>query len=182
MRRFALLTVALAVFAAPFVAFAQEPAPPPLVVDTTPSAPAVPLPAGVPSLDDNALAFAGVLVQLAQAGQWGPVAALVVFALVWGVRRFAGHLPAGKVRDFLIGRWGGWLLNFGAALAAGFAGLALTGTPLGLVTVLGVIGGGITYALGAAGLVELRKDVQPAPVPVPSKAEALRIMEQGPRP
>lgn len=181
MRHFALLTLTLAIFAAPLTAFAQEPAPPP-VAATVSSSPPVPLPAGVPSLDDNALAFAGVLVQLAQAGQWGSFAALVVFALVWAVRRFAGHLPAGKVRDFLTGKWGGWLLNFGAAIAAGFATVAITGTPLGLVTVLGVIGGGVTYALGAAGLVELKKDVMPAPVPVTAKVEALRIMEQGPRP
>lgn len=181
MTRLALLALTF-IIAAPIVAFAQEPAPPPPVVDVASSSPAVPLPAGVPSLDDNALAFAGVLVQLAQAGQWGSFTALLVFALVWAVRRFAGHLPSGKVRDFLTSRWGGWLLNFGAAIAAGFATVALTGTPLGLVTVLGVIGGGITYALGAAGLVELKKDVLPAPVPVPSKAEALRLMEQGPRP
>lgn len=181
MRHFALLTLTLAIFTSPLCAFAQEPGAPPAVA-TVSSSPPVPLPAGVPSLDDNALAFAGVLVQLAQAGQWGSFAALVVFALVWAVRRFAGHLPAGKVRDFLTGKWGGWLLNFGAAIAAGFATVALTGTPMGLVTVLGIIGGGVTYALGAAGLVELKKDVMPAPVPVTEKAEALRIMEQGPRP
>lgn len=139
----------------------------------------------VPSLEDSPLAFAGLLVQLGQTRQWGPLVSLIIFALVFGARKFASRLPAGKVRDALLSTWGGWALNLGVALAGGIATLLLSGgvTVLGLVnTVLAAL----FAALSAAGLVELRKDATSkgvaAAAAVDSKAAAVSALERGPQP
>jgi hypothetical protein len=149
------LVLVLAVFAAPLLARAQDlPAAPVDVVQ-----PAPPLPAGVPSLEAAPVQFAGVLLQLAQTGRWGAFASLAVFALVYAVRKFAAKLPAGKVRDGLMSKWGGWGINLVSAISAGFAGLTFVGAPVTLVSIVGILGGAVTYALGAAGLNELLGDL-----------------------
>lgn len=190
--RFTLLAVALAV-AAPMLAFGQDTPPPDLGPAVThPAAPTIT--PGIPGLDDAPLQFAGVLIQLAQTGRWGAFASLAVFALVWATRKFAVKLPEGKVREALLSKWGGWLLNFALAVAAGFGGVTFVGLPITVMAVVGIIGGAVSYALGAAGLVELTKDLtgkrnqavqlagDAAAAAVTDKEAALRTMEKGPQP
>lgn len=184
------LLIVLACFFAPFVAHSQDVPATPLVVPAAPAelgpvaAPPVALPAGVPDLESAPLQFAGVLVQLGQQGKWGSLAALLVFAVVFLARKFVGRLPEGKVRDFMLSTWGGWLLNLLVAGAASAAGLALGGASFGLPTVLGVVGAALTYSLSAAGLVELQKDATKkgaaAAATVDTKAEAASLLENGP--
>lgn len=141
---------------------------------------------GVPSIDDAPLQFAALLVQLGQQGKWGPLVALAVFALVFLARKFASKLPAGKVRDALLSKWGGWGLNLAVALSAGVAGLLLSPVAVSVVSVIGVVGAALTYSLAAAGLVELRKDAagkgDAAAAAVDTKAEALSSLDKGPQP
>jgi len=178
------LALLLAIFA-PLVAFAAATEVPVFVTAPT-------LPAGVPDLDAAPVQFAGVLLQLAQTGRWGAFASLAVFALVYAVRKFATKLPVGKVRDALTSKWGGWAMNFVSSLSAGFATLAFIGASFTLVSVIGVIGGAVTYTLGAAGLVELQKDLTEkrdtaaadagatAAAAVTTKADAVSALEKGP--
>ncbi|HEY0881193.1 MAG TPA: hypothetical protein VGD87_06675, partial [Archangium sp.] len=110
------------------------------------------------------------------------------------VRRFAKALPEGKVREALLSKWGGWALNFLLAVAAGFGGLTFVGVPITVMAVVGILGSGVAYALGAAGLVELQKDLttkrneavgaagEAAAATVTDKEAALRTMEKGPQP
>lgn len=141
---------------------------------------------GVPSLDDAPVQFAGLLLQLGQQGRWGALAALGVFALVFLARKFVSKLPPGKVRDFALSTWGGWLLNLLVALSAGIAGMLLGGGALSAASVVGVVGGALTYSLAAAGLVELKKDAlakgDAAAAAVDTKAEAVSTLEKGPQP
>lgn len=162
----------------------------PVMAQDIPPPPDVPAIPGVPSLDSAPLQFAGVLVQLAQAGRWGAFASLAVFALVYVVRKFGSKLPAGKVRDALLSKWGGWALNFLLAVAAGFAGVTFIGVPITVVVVVGILGAAVSYALGAAGLVELQKDIvgkaeakgTEAAAAVTDKAAAVSALERGPNP
>lgn len=158
---------------APDFALAQADAPPP--------DPGI---AGVPSLEQAPLQFAAVVVQLAQKGQWGAFAFVLLFALVWAVRKFASKLPDGKVKETLLSKWGGWTLNLLFALAAGVAGLLLVGGPVSVLPVLGIVGSAVTYAFAAAGMVELQKDVlgksDAAAAAVVTKADAVRVLEKGP--
>lgn len=158
---------------APDFALAQADAPPP--------DPGI---AGVPSLEQAPLQFAGVVLQLAQQGKWGALAGLLVFALVWAVRRFAKVLPDGKVKETLLSKWGGWVLNLLVALAAGVAGLLLVGGSVSLLPVLGIVGSAVTYAFAAAGMVELTKDVaskgEAAAAAIVTKADAVAELEKGP--
>lgn len=146
--------------------------------------PAVALPPGVPSVEEAPLQFAGVLVQLAQQGKWGALAALAVFALVFVARKFVWRLPEGKFRDFMLSTWGGWLLNLLVAGSAASAGLAMSGSPFSVASVLGVVGGALTYSLTAAGLVELQKDATAkgaaAAAKLDTKSEAAALLEKGP--
>ena len=164
------LVIALAVFSLPLLARAEPP-------------PAVSVP-GVPSLDDAPLAFAQVVVSLATQGKWGAFAALLVFGLVFALRKFAAKLPEGKVREALLSKWGGWALNFALALAGGVATLALGSVPLTAVSVLSVVFGAVTVALSSAGLVELQKDATKkgaeAAAAIDTKAEAVAVLAKGP--
>jgi len=156
----------------PFVARAQD----------IPAAP-VGVP-GVPSVEDAPLQFAALLVQLGQQGKWGPLVALIVFALVFALRKFASKLPDGSVKVFLLGKWGGWLLNLGVALSAGIAGLLLSPVTVSVASVVGVVMSAVMLSLSAAGLVELKKDAtakgEAAAAAVDTKAEALGVLEKGP--
>ena len=138
----------------------------------------------MPSLDSSPLQFAGVVLQLAQQGKWGALVGLLVFTLVWAVRRFAKVLPDGKVKETLLSKWGGWVLNLLVAIAAGFAGLLVLGAPVTALSVVGIVGGALTYALTAAGVVELQKDVltkgDAAAAAITTKADAVRELEKGP--
>jgi hypothetical protein len=173
----------------PMAAFAQD-VPTGPTIEASPHLP--PLPAGVPSIDQAPLQFATVLLQLAQAGRWGAFASLLVFALVFVVRKFSSKLPEGKVRDALTSKWGGWAMNFVSSLSAGFSALAFIGAPFTLVSVIGVLGGAVTYTLGAAGLVELQKDLTEkrdtaattagatAAAGITTKDEVVAALEKGP--
>lgn len=169
----------------PLVVHAQgEPLAPSAIITPDVAPPPVVLAPGIPSIEAAPLQFAAVLVQLAQSGKWGALVGLLVFALVWAARKFAGKLPPGKFRDATLSKWGGWGLNLAVALSAGFASLAFVGLPLSVVSVLGVIGAGVTYAFTAAGLVEFQKDIadkgSAASAAVTTKADALGILEKGP--
>lgn len=161
---------------APSFALAQAEAPAP--AQTPVIAP------GVPDLEAAPLQFAGVVLQLAQQGKWGALAGLLVFALVWAVRRFAKVLPDGKVKETLLSKWGGWTLNVLVAISAGFAGLLFLGAPVTALSVVGIVGGALTYALTAAGVVELTKDVtakgDAAAAGIASKADAVAELAKGP--
>lgn len=139
---------------------------------------------GVPSLEQSPLQFAAVVVQLAQKGQWGAFAFVLLFGVVWAIRKFASKLPDGKVKETLLSKWGGWTLNLVLALAAGVAGLLLVGGPVSLVPVLGVVMTAVTYAFAAAGAVEFQKDVlgkgDAAAAGVTTKADAVAMLEKGP--
>lgn len=180
------LFVVLFVLLVPLLAHAQDvPSTPAAHAELGPvAAPPVALPAGVPDLEAAPLQFAGVLVQLGQQGRWGALAALAVFAVVFLARKFVGKLPGGKFRDFMLSTWGGWLLNLLVAGAAAASGLALAGASFSLTTVLGVVGGALTYSLSAAGLVELQKDATKkgaaASAAVDTKSEAVSLLEKGP--
>lgn len=164
----------IAVFLGGSLALAQDipAAPDPLVLP------------GVPSVEEAPLQFVTLLLQLGQQGRFGPLIALLVFAAVFILRKFAGKLPEGQVRAFLLGTWGGWLLNLATALSAGLAGLLLGGGALSVVSVLGVLGGALTYSLAAAGLVELKKDAaakgEAAAATIATKGDAVSILEKGP--
>lgn len=133
------------------LALAQDvPAPP------SPSVPAVP---GFHNPDDNALAAVGVVVKLAQEGKWAPAVLLGLFLVVWAFRKFALKLIPGAAGDWLRGKWGGWLINFVLALLGGFGSVALVGTPINVGSVMAIVMGSVTFALGAAGVNELLKDI-----------------------
>lgn len=180
----------LALVLLPFTARAQDvPAPAVPAASAELGPVAAPVMPGVPDIDQAPLQFAAVLIQLAQAGRWGAFASLAIFAAVWLVRKFAGRLPDGKVREALLSKWGGWAMNFVSAVSAGFGAIAFVGAPVTLVSVIGILGGAVTYTLGAAGLVELQKDLtlkratdagQTAAAAIDSKAAAVATLEKGP--
>ena len=187
--RLGIFSAVLFALFAPIVAFAQD-VPPGPTIEASPHLP--PMPAGVPSIDQAPLQFATVLLQLAQAGRWGAFASLLVFALVFAIRKFSGKLPEGKVREALTSKWGGWAMNFVSSLSAGFSALAFIGAPFTLISVIGVIGGAVTYTPGAAGLVELQKDLTEkrdtaatsagatAAAGITTKDEVVAALEKGP--
>jgi len=149
-----------------------------------PDAPPDPSIAGVPSLEQSPLQFAAVAVQLAQKGQWGAFAFVLLFAAVWLVRKFASKLPDGKVKETLLSKWGGWTLNLLFALAAGVAGLLLVGGPVSVLPVMGIVGSAVTYAFAAAGMVEMKKDLlaqgDTAAGAIATKADAVAELTKGP--
>lgn len=149
----------------------------PALAQDVPAAPVV----GNVNLDADPLGLVPLATALVREGRFGALALVALFALVWAVRKFAAKLPEGKVRDALLSKWGGWGLNFALGLAGGFASLALSGVAVNLALVLGVIGGAVSFSLGAAGLRELGKDVLPGPK-VETLDDAAKVMAKGPQP
>jgi hypothetical protein len=156
----------------------------PALAQDVPAAPAPVAVPGVPSVEDSPMQFAALLVQLGQQGRWGPLVALVVFALVFVLRKFVGKLPEGKVRDWLLSKWGGWALNLVTALSAGFAAVLMGGGALSVGVAVNIIGGALLASLGAAGIVELQKDAaakgESAAAVIDTKTEAANLLEKGP--
>jgi len=146
----------------------------PALAQDVPPAPVV----GGLNLDADPLGLVPLATTLVREGKFGALALVALFALVWAIRKFAAKLPAGKVRDALLSKWGGWGLNFALGLAGGFASLALSGVQVTLSLVLGVIGAAVSFALGAAGLKELGKDVLPAKVE--TLDDAAKVLAKGP--
>lgn len=129
---------------------------------------------GVPNPDENLLAAVGLVVQLAQGGQWLPAIMLGLFLAVWAFRKYALKLIPGKVGDWLRTKVGGYVINFVFALLGGIGSLALSGKQATFGLVASLVGAAVSFAFGASGLNELWKDltVKPAPVEAP-KVESI---------
>lgn len=164
--------LALLVFAVSLPAFAQG----------------LPSVAGLPNPDENALAVIGLIVQLAQGGQWLPAVMVGLFLAVWAFRKYVLKLVPGKVGDWLRTKLGGYVINFTFALAGGFGSALVKGVSFTAAVVFGIIGAALSFAFGASGLNELWKDVTaktvdaPPPAPkVESVAEAVTELNRDPR-
>lgn len=138
----------------------------------------------VPVLVDPAAVQA--LLDAAGAGKW--VLALAVgISIVMGALKWVALValkPESKVRQFVEGRLGGWLLNLGGSLAA--AGISLAagaaaGTPITAALVISTLLGAVTASLTGAGVYQLKKDVLGGPKPVASPAAAAAVLELPPK-
>lgn len=122
--------------------------------------------AGIPDPDENVLAVVGLIVQLAQGGQWLPAVMVGLFLAVWAFRKYVLKLVPGKVGDWLRTKLGGYVINFTFALAGGFSSALLKGVSFSVAVVAGIIGAAVSFAFGASGLNELWKDLTAKPTPV----------------
>lgn len=121
------------------------------------------LPPGLHALEGTPVQAVTALLDLARAGKWLAFAMALLFLAVKLLRFGAKKLPpTSKVATALNSTWGGWATNFVSAVSAGFASYGVLGVPLTLPSVLTVVGGGVAFALGGAGLHELIKDLTQA--------------------
>lgn len=165
---FAVLTLAFVVW--PFVAFAQEAAPAPAVVD------AVAADAGfvLPMISD--------LIGHAKAGRYALAVVAGLILLSQLVLRFGSKIP-GKVGEVLGGSWAKWLVPQVLSVLGAMLTLLATGAPFSLdvligAALLGLAGGGI----GAkhAQIAAATQAGTSAATAVDTKADAVATLQNGP--
>lgn len=114
----------------------------PLVTATAIAAPLAQVDAGTPLLGDELAPVANALSHaFASDGKvnWIVAAPLLVWLLVFAVRKWVAALIPGKVGDWLRSRIGGLVLGGFTALALAFIDFALTGGALTVSAVLGIL-------------------------------------------
>lgn len=117
-----------------------------LIVGLVGTAFAQPLP--VPSPDENAVGWIGVLYQVFTAKEWGLFAGVLTVGLVALLKK----LP--KFSWFKAKAWRGWLLNVGASIGTVLSAALFTKQPVTISLILTAL----TGAVAAAGALELGKD------------------------
>lgn len=101
--------------------------------------------------------------EMGKAKHWGPMSALLLYAVVALLRMLlkASWFPAGKFKDVMTSKWGGWGINLAISISGGIA-IGLMAGGFTFADAIDTVISAVSTSLTAAGAVALKGDVKSA--------------------